>query len=334
MSIMLKKAALSVALVTATCSFAAAGHAESSASPATPSVTASQSDAGSASQAAPLYADDAAAPAAPAKKVLSGSFGVTVPTKYISRGLILNRDRGIIAQPFAELDFDAYDGKGFINKITPFVGAWGDITSNHQYATSTNLRSWYEFDWDAGLSIDFLDKWNLNVQYIEFTSPSNSFGTSKNIIPQITYDDTDFWKGKLPFALHPYIAGLIETNGKAGSGAHLGYYLEPGINPSITFAEKSDLPVTLTFPIKVGLGFNDFYGGKNARKNETLGYISAGGYVAIPLKFMDGALGGAWTLNGGAAYYYYGAGTHAFNSAGGFTDRNDVIGSVGLTVKF
>jgi hypothetical protein len=333
MSIMLKKAALSVALVTATCSFAAAGHAET-ASPASTPVTATQPNAEVQSQVAPLYADDTVAPAAPAKKVLSGSFGVTIPTKYISRGLILNRDRGIIAQPFAELDFDAYDGKGFINKISPFVGIWSDVISNHQYAGSTNLRSWYEFDWDAGVSIDFLDKWNFNIQYIEFTSPSNAFGTAKNIIPQITYDDTDFWKGKLPFALHPYVAGLIETHGKAGSGAKLGYYLEPGINPSITLAEKSDLPVTLTFPIKVGLGFNNFYGGTNARKNETLGYVSAGAYAAIPLKFMDGALGGAWTLNGGASYYYYGAGTHAFNSAGGFTDRNDVIGSVGLTVKF
>lgn len=275
----------------------------------------------------PQMMDDAAL----AKKI-SGIFSVSFPTKYISRGLILNRNAGLIAQPSAELDFDAYDGKGVINKITPYVGVWNDLVSNHQYATSS-LSTWYEFDWDVGVSIDFAKNWNFNVQYIEFTSPSDAFGTSKNIIPQITYNDSDLWGGK--FALMPYVAGLIETNGKAGSGVHLGQYLEPGINPSWTFMEKSNYPLSLTIPVKVGLGFSNFYGGKTASHNATFGYFSAGVVVGVPLKILDGALGGAWSVNAGAAYYYYGEGTHYFNVANqGYTNHNDVIGSAGITVKF
>jgi hypothetical protein len=292
-----------------------------------PTLQPSTQDAPAAKADEPLMMEDA-----PLAKKLSGVFSVAFPTKYLSRGLILNRSAGVIAQPSAELDFDLFDSKGVINKITPYIGIWNDVTSNHQYANG-NLSSWYEFDWDVGVSIDFLKNWNFNVQYIEFTSPSNAFGTSKNIIPQITYNDSDLWGGK--FALNPYVAGLIETNGKAGSGVHLGYYVEPGIAPSFTFMDKSDYPLTLTVPVKAGLGFSNFYGGKTASHNATFGYFSAGVVVGVPLKFMDSAVGGSWSANAGAAYYYYGPGTHYFNTAvQGFTNKNDVIGSAGVTVKF
>lgn len=305
---------------------AAEGPAQQQQPAATSGATQQQATNSQAVTAEPVMLDDAAI------KKLSGYFSVNFPTKYISRGLILNRNAGIIAQPSAELDFAAYDGgKGLINKVTPYVGIWNDVVSNHQYAGG-NLSSWYEFDWDVGVSIDFAKNWNFNVQYIEFTSPSNAFGTSKNIIPQITYNDSDLWGGK--FALNPYVAGLIETNGKAGSGVDLGQYIEPGIAPSWTFMEKSAYPVTLTVPVKVGLGLNNFYGGKNPKHNETFGYFSAGATVGVPLKFMDSAVGGSWSANAGVAYYYYGDGTHYFNKAGGYSNTSDVIGSVGVTVKF
>ena len=293
----------------------------------------------------PAYADDAAtqpatepaaaAPAAPTKKV-GGSFGATLTQKYISRGLILNNS-GVIVQPYAEIDFDLFDSKdGPIQNISPYVGGWSDLTDNHRFATHS-LRTWYEFDWDVGVSMTFLTSWNLNVQYIEFTSPSGSFGTSKNIIPQLTYDDTSLWgqNNPLAFALHPYVAGLIETNGKAGSGVKLGQYLEPGINPSITLGATGNFPVTITIPLKVGLGFDNFYGGSNARKNETFGYLSAGAQISAPFKFIDALVGGTWSGTAGVAYYYYGDGTHFFNVSNvGYTDRNDVIGSFGLLCKF
>jgi hypothetical protein len=295
----------------------------------------------------PLYAQDAAtqpaaaepAPAAaPAAKKIGGSISATLTSKYISRGLILNNS-GAIVQPSAEIDFDLFDSKdGPINNIAPYVGGWSDLTDNHRFAHST-LRGWYEFDWDFGASVTFLTNWNFNVQYIEFTSPSASFGTSKNIIPQLTFDDSSLWTGdtmkNLAFGLHPYVAGLFETNGKAGSGAHLGQYLEPGINPSVTFGASGSFPISVTVPIKVGLGFSDFYGGANAGHNQTLGYESVGVQVAFPAKFIDATLGGAWSVNVGGAYYHYENGTHAFNAANvGYTSRDDVIGAVGLLCKF
>jgi hypothetical protein len=276
----------------------------------------------------------ATAPAAPPAKKISGSVGATLTSKYISRGLILN-NAGAIVQPFAEIDFDLASSKdGPINSISPYVGIWNDLTDNHRFAKNS-LSMWYEFDWDVGVSITFLNSWNFNVQYIEFTSPSGAFGTAKNVIPQLTFDDSSLWNNSLAFGLHPYVAGLIETNGKAGSGAKLGYYVEPGINPSLTFGATGDMPITVTFPIKVGLGFNNFYGGSNASSDELFGYASAGAQVSLPIKLIDATLGGSWSATAGVAYYYYGSGTHAFNAANvGYTDRNDVIGSIGLLCKF
>lgn len=294
----------------------------------------------------PIYAEDAAtqpttapAPApAPTKKV-GGSVGATLTTKYISRGLILNNS-GWVVQPSAEIDFDLLDSKdGPINNISPYVGGWSDLTDNHRFATN-RLRTWYEFDWDVGVSVTFLNSWNFNVQYIEFTSPSGAFGTSKNIIPQLTFDDSSIWTGdtlkNLSFGLHPYVAGLIETNGKAGSGTKLGQYLEPGMNPSITFGSSGDFPITFTVPVKVGLGFDDFYGAApNPGKNKLLGYESVGAQLSFPVKLVDATLGGTWSLSLGAAYYHYENGTHSFNAGNvGYTSRDDVIGAVSMLCKF
>lgn len=241
--------------------------------------------------------------AAPSRRI-SADAGMTFTTAYVCHGIVLE-NQGLIAQPYADLYISLFEGKsGAIQKITLFGGAWSSLHSNHEFAADDRLSSWYEFDWNAGVSLDFLDHWNLGVSYIQYTSPSDSFSSSQNVQLKLAYNDADS-----PISLMPYAAIFIETNGKAGSGTREGYKLELGIAPSVPLTNpKGDYPVKLTFPAVVGLGFHDFYGNRSGG-DELFGYASAGAVASVPLAFMSENGYGDWSLSAGVNLYYFGSGT-------------------------
>ncbi len=272
----------------------------------------------------------APAPQAEAPSRISADAGVTFTTAYVSHGIVLE-DQGLITQPYADLYISLYEGKsGAVQKITLFGGAWSSLHSNHEFAADDHLSSWYEFDWNAGVSIDFLDRWNLGISYIQYTSPSDSFSSAQAVQLKLAYNDS-----ASPVSLMPYAAVLIETDGKAGSGTREGYKLELGIAPSIPLTNPNgDYPVKLTFPAVVGLGFHDFYGNRSG-DDELLGYASAGAVASVPLKFMSEGGYGDWSLSAGVNLYYFGSGTRWANAAGAYTDDPWLlVGSVTLGVAF
>jgi hypothetical protein len=290
------------------------------------------------SLAVPLYAADdleaaampaVAAPEAAPPKRISADAGLTFTTAYLSHGIVQD-NQGVIAQPYGDLYFTLYDGKSGLQKVTLFGGIWNSLHSNHEFATTGTLTSWYEFDWNAGVSFDFLDRWNLAASYVEYTSPSNSFATSKNVQLRLAYNDADS-----KISLMPYATLFVETNNKAGSGTREGYSLELGINPSIPLTNaKSDYPVKLTFPTAVALGFHDFFGNRGG-DDELFGYATTGAVASIPLAFMSKAGYGDWTLSAGAYLYYFGPGTRWINDVGAYTDEPWLaVGSVTLGVAF
>jgi hypothetical protein len=270
-----------------------------------------------------------------------GLVGVDFPTEYISRGLVLE-DQGFIAQPYMELDFTLFQNKdATLSKAIGFAGIWNSLHSQHTDAglatadPATGDRPpvttdmWYEFDWYVGFAFDIAD-FNLNLSYWEFISPNQGFGTSKNLQAKLAYNDTKLWNhGKdTGFALKPYGIVFVETDGKAGSGSDEGVYIELGIEPTVyTLAASSTYPVALSVPVKIGLGFSDFY-----EDDDALGFISGGLKASVPLAFM-GTRYGAWSATAGVYYYYYGEGVDDFNKGTGDGD-DDIVGTFGVSFTF
>jgi hypothetical protein len=264
-------------------------------------------------------------PAAPPpdEQWIHGDFGLNVVNEYISRGVIFENE-GAILEPYLDLYVTVYESDTFfINKVTLNMGLWDSFHSRKTQATSSNLRYWFESDFNPGLSITFLKRFTLSPNYYAFTSPSDAFKTQIGLNVKLAFDDSDFLKA---FALHPYVTVLFEMNdGKVGSGKEgtEGQYYELGIGPSYTAG-----PVTFTLPVIVGLGSNNFYA-----RNAGFGYASVGltASYALPLPKKLGA----WSINGGLAYYYLGNGLYDYNVPGiRDSDHNNLFYSGGFGMTF
>jgi len=270
---------------------------------------------------------------------ITGDIGVAVVSQYVSRGVVLE-NQGVIVQPFTDLYFKLYEGEGFLNKVSLNLGIWSSIHSRHTDAGAVSggdptTRSWYEFDWTAGIAFTFAKNFTFTPSIYSFLSPNDGFSTFYGLNLNLAYNDSELWGGK--FALNPSVTVLFELENKAGSGADEGVYYEVALNPSFPIG-----PVTLSVPLKAGFGSGDFYGSLNqstgAVEDEAFGYFSAGVVASLPLKFIPECYG-TWTVNASATYYYLGDGTADFNTAprGGAVrdfDHNEWVFGGGLTVAF
>ena len=270
---------------------------------------------------------------------ITGDLGINVVSQYVSRGVIFENQGGIF-QPYADLYFRLYEGEGFLNKVSLNLGIWNSFHSRHTDAGLVNgsgdssTRSWYEFDFTAGVSFTFAKNFNFTPSYYWFLSPNDGFSTFQGLNLALSYDDTDLLGA---FALHPHVNVLFELENKAGTGADEGIYYEVGIAPSFPAG-----PVTVTIPITAGFGSNDFYGSLNTSTgdidNEGFGYVSAGVNVSYALTCIPECYG-KWTLTGGYTYYFLGDGTSDFNTAergGAVRDskEHEHVFSGGLGVAF
>ncbi|MEA3211912.1 MAG: hypothetical protein QOE70_4969 [Chthoniobacter sp.] len=269
---------------------------------------------------------------------ITGDLGVNVVSQYISRGVIFENQGGII-EPYADLYFKLYESDAFLNKVSLNLGIWNSFHSRHtdaglaSGASTSSTRSWYEFDFTAGVSFTFAKNFTFTPSYYTFLSPNDGFSTFQGVNGKFAYDDTDLL-GK--FALHPYVQVLFELENKAGTGGDEGIYYEVGIAPSAPLG-----PVTLTFPITAGFGSDSFYGSLASDghiQNEEFGYVTGGVTASYPLAFIPEKLG-TWTVSAGYAYYYLGDGTADFNTeqrGGAVRDgkRNEHVFSGGLMVAF
>lgn len=271
---------------------------------------------------------EAKAPAETMKEsCISGDIGINVVSQYISRGLIFE-NQGAIIQPFADLYFKLYEGDGFLNKATLNLGIWNSFHSNKTDAglvggsgTSTT-RSWYEFDFTAGVSLTFAKNITFTPSYYMFLSPNDGFSTFQGINLALGYDDTDLLGA---FALHPKVQVLFELENKAGNGSDEGIYYEVSIAPGFKAG-----PVAVTFPIAAGFGSNEFYAA-----DEGYGFASGGVNLSYALAFVPECYG-TWTTQVGATYYHLGTALETFNPGVRDTDdgEHEVIFNAGLTVAF
>lgn len=273
---------------------------------------------------------------------ITGDLGVNIVSQYVSRGVIFE-NQGAIIQPYADLYFKIYEGEGFLNKVQLNLGIWNSFHEQHTDAGlvsggASTTRSWYEFDFTAGISFTFAKYFTFTPSYFTFLSPNDGFSTFQGLNLKLAFDDTDLLGA---FALHPYVQVLFELENKAGTGSDEGIYYEVGIAPSFPVG-----PVTVTLPVTAGFGSDNFYGSLDESTglidDEWFGFVSGGVNVAYNLTFIPECFG-SWTATAGYTYYFLGEGTSDFNTParggavrGGEGDGNEHehVFSAGLVVNF
>jgi hypothetical protein len=261
---------------------------------------------------------------------ITGDFGVTFVSEYLSRGIVQgpDGDKGVIAEPYLDLYFKLYSGdpnSWGINSVSAQLSFWSNIQSEyrHDHLPGVSTPAWEEFDWDPGASVTFAQKFTLLVQYFEFDSPASAFKTARSIDANLTYDDSAFMG---PFSLHPHFTELYELGAPGFAGLKAkGWYSELGIAPSYTFLPKSTYPITVALPVTWGFsGQSGFYG------SDWFGYLAVGPTVSVPLAFIPSGFG-SWTVTAGYTYYRLGNSNRLLSSPGLDSNRNVWSGALGCT---
>lgn len=228
------------------------------------------------------------------KSIFSGDIGVTVANQYNTRGIIV-QDEDATFQPYLNLYAKFYEGQGFVQSSSLFLGLWSDVSSNGNVSGPGNDGSHFtEFDYGLGLTVSFAERWTFTTFYNQWTSPADAYGDGRWLNGTLSYNDAGLIAEN--FSFKPYITILRDLGGDAPTGLEKNSWnFEPGIRPNYTFFSNSQTPLNVALLIKAGLG-DKFYGG------ETFGYLAAGPQLSTTLGFIDPAYG-KWSV--GAGYLYY-----------------------------
>jgi len=260
----------------------------------------------------------------PAKSPLSLQLNFDCTSAYFYHG-IMQEDTGFIFQPALKLTINVYEQDDV--KVDVILGNWNSFQSQKTGAqTSGDFTDyWYESDLLSGLALT-VDKFSVAATYVILTSPSDAYETVQELDLTFGYDDLEAL-GK--WAMHPYALLAFETgaDGSDGPGTDPGTYLELGIGPGFSFDAAKDLPVSITFPVSVGLSLNDYYQDA-AGNNDTFGFFQLGVKGSVPLPF--GTRYGAWTLNAGVFGMFLGDQTSQYNGG----QDAQLIAMIGLQANF
>lgn len=156
-------------------------------------------------------------------------------------------------------------------------------------------------------------------------SPNDRFRTVQELALSLGYNDAGLLG---PFALNPSLLVAFELAGQADAGRHRGVYLQLGVAPGVTLLEKTRTPVTITFPLLVGLSLSEYYEFGTGR-DSTFGYFSGGVSAAVGLGFVPAAFG-SWQLKGGVSVLTLGDNLRRVNNR----DDVEVIGTLGLAFAY
>lgn len=248
---------------------------------------------------------------APLESCITGDVGLDVTSAYYFHGL-LQQGSGSILQPYGNLYFKVSEGGAF-DSVSVDVGIWNSFHGRRGLPGQNN--NWYEFDFTAGLSL-VKGNWTISPKYIRYTSPGNYFANSSAVAVRLGYNDSDALGS---FSLQPYVWVEYEIDGKSGNGPDEGFYYELGIAPSRTFGD-----LTVSVPVKLGLGSNDYYAG-----DESYGFASIGVTASYALKSIPECLGD-WSVYANGTYMHLGDAASPLNGG----DESDVTFTGGLKIAF
>jgi len=241
-----------------------------------------------------LSAQTPAAPApppAPAKKV-TGTFLAEVPSSYFFRGYRQEADPKFTFQP--SIDVAVAGEKASFNA--------GLFNSFHTGSLKDAGYGYYETDFYAAVTVS-----KIKTTYTAYTYPKLGVPSTINEL---------MFSGGFGGKAAASVALAFEF--QKASGADKGIYLELGVNPAIPM--KDGAPVSVTIPVKIGLGLKDYYFDSDG--DTPFGYVSGGVNVSKPLAHGD--------IHGSVTVYGFGDALKAVNN----DKSGQVIGLIGFTATF
>lgn len=205
--------------------------------------------------------------------------GADLTSAYYFRGY-LQENGGFIVQPYFGVSTTVFSSDDVTVGLS--LQTWNSLHSKHTGSDAGGPDIWYENDIYVSVPVTF-GKFTITPSYYLYQYPNGAFDTVQEGLVTVAYDDTQAWKDAGvtlydDFALKPYLTVAYELDD--GNGSEDGY-AEIGVVPTYT-ADISGYKVPLTFPIALGLSFDDYFVKDNG-DNDFLGYISAGVQTAIPI---------------------------------------------------
>jgi hypothetical protein len=242
--------------------------------------------------------------------------GLDVPSVYVFRGIVQEREPKLTLWPYGDLGIALFSGDGGLKSVGVNIGVWNSLQTGSTGLDGPSRRLHYWEDFYAALSLGLGGGVNVQGGFTAHTSPNAMFTTNKEISVKASH--RDMW------APHAMVAFELDDRGQADMGLKKGTYLELGAAPHWGLGPGT---ATLTVPIKLGMSLNNYYEG--ATGDETFGFFEAGGLITLPLSGGQSRFG-SWNIHGGADVLVFGDTTKAFNAG----DKSQVIGLVGIGVTY
>ena len=260
-------------------------------------------------------------------EAMSVSMGMDMPSQYFFRGIVFE-NAGFILQPWFELGTNLVraDQESQIGDVDMAIGLWNSL---HEGPTGTGggAQIWYESDFYVGLSTTFAEAFGVGATYTAYHSPNGNFATVQELAFSVNYDDASLWGGEFG-GLQPSTTLAIELdNTMLGTGK--GVYLEFAVSPGVTVSEEWGIQAS--FPVTLGLGFDDYFQGQTPGDDDVFGFLDIGVDFGMPIPTdWIPARFGSWSLSAGLHALFLGDTTEAANNNGDF----EVIGTIGLSTGF
>lgn len=244
--------------------------------------------------------------ATPAFAQEEGGSGITaeatldVVNKYFFRGFEQDEsDLGVAIQPGISFTMPVDEGIGLT------VGTWGSIHGDVSGGGS-NPSSWYEQDVFAGITFGAGD-FSFDTGLTYYTYPSSA--TNADILEMyftVEWDDSETMAsiGLEGVNLNPYATLAVELQKNGATDEAI--YLELGAAYALDLSEITDVPVTFSVPVAIGLSIDDYYLDANGSGGDNfLGFISIGLEGTIAMKDLIGTdeWFGAWDLTAGVTLF-------------------------------
>jgi hypothetical protein len=116
----------------------------------------------------------------------------------------------------------------------------------------------------------------------------------------VGYDDKDLL-GR--WSMSPSVTFALETEGTS-FGDKRGSFVGLGLEPTIWASENENCPLSITFPMALGLSIDNYYE-EPGRSNDHFGYLQWGLRVGMDLPFVPKEAG-TWNFSVTGSGYYLG----------------------------
>ena len=258
----------------------------------------------------PMSASAQVAPSAMTTGALTFSGGLDVPSVYVRRGIVQERDPKLTLTPYGELGITLARGSEGDGRLRLNLGLWNSLQTGSSGTAGFTEHLHYAENFYAGLSFGVTRAFTLDATYTAYTSPAFVFDTVQEVSLRVAHADR----------LHTYtIVGFDIGDHSFDAGTKKGTYFEAGVSPRFPLIGAT----TLTVPVTVGASLSNYY--ELNGDDHRFGFLSAGAIVTLPLSGA-GSRFGSWNVHGGAEIYSFGDTAKSFNQG----KSSKVVATAGL----